>query len=66
MSKQVVMAYIGLIVTNIHWRTDKGSRVWVDAMITTDIEIIGANITTVGLFIQPLVVVAARQSAVPV
>jgi hypothetical protein len=66
MIKQSTLAYIGLIVANVCWRTDKGSRVWVDAMITTDIEIIGANITTVGLFIQPLVVVAARQSAVPV
>ncbi|MCX6014067.1 MAG: hypothetical protein NT020_00515 [Chloroflexales bacterium] len=65
MSTQSILAYIGLIVANIHWGPDKGSEVWVDAMITTDIEIIGANATTVGLFILPFVGVAARQSEVP-
>jgi len=65
MNKQVTLAYIRLIVANIHWGPDKGSRVWVDAMITTDIEIIGATATTVGLVIQPFVGVAARQSEVP-
>ncbi len=65
MSTQSTLAYMGLIVANVCWGPDKGSRVWVDAMLTTDIEIIRANATTVGLFIQPFVSVASRQSAVP-
>lgn len=65
MSSQSILAYIGLIVPNSYWGPDKRSGVWVDAMITTDIEISEAIATTLGLFILPFVGVAALQSEVP-
>ena len=43
MSTQSTLAYMGLIVANVCWGPDKGSRVCVDAMLTTDIEIISAT-----------------------